>query len=58
MLLLYALFFDNNGNENDGNLAHNHRFLLQMKLKAADKTLEHCFLKGFKPKTYYYNNYL
>ena len=31
-----------------GNLAPNHRFFLQTKCKAADKTLEQCFLKEFK----------
>ena len=41
--LLCALFCDKNGN-----LAHDHRFLLQTKCKAADKTLEQCFLKEFK----------
>ena len=30
------------------NLPHNHSFLLQMKRKAADKTLEQCFPKEFK----------
>ena len=31
-----------------GNLAHNHRFLLQTMGKAADNTLEQRFLKEFK----------
>ena len=41
--LLCASFCNKNGN-----LAHNHRILLQMKHKARDKTLEQCFLKEFK----------
>ena len=42
-LLLCASFCDKNGN-----LAHNNRFLLHMKRKTADKTLEQHFLKKFK----------
>ena len=41
--LLCASFCDKNGN-----LALNHRFLLQTKSKPADKTLEQRFLKEFK----------
>ena len=40
--LLCASFCDKNRN-----LAHSHRFLLQIN-EAADKTLEQCFLKEFK----------
>ena len=42
-MLFYASFCDKNGN-----LAHNHRFLLQMKCKAMDKTLGQCFVKELK----------
>ena len=34
--------------DRNGNVAHNHRFLLQMKQKTADKAMEPCFLKEFK----------
>ena len=40
--LLYFSFCDKNGN-----LAHNDKFLLQTKCRAADKSLEQCFLKEF-----------
>ena len=33
---------------NNGNLAHNHKFLLQTKCRAVDKSLEQRFLKEFK----------
>ena len=42
-LLLCTLFCDKNGN-----LAYNHRFLLQTKPKAVDKTFDQHFLKEFK----------
>ena len=34
--------------DKNGNLAHNHRFSLQRKRKAADETFEQRFLKEFK----------
>ena len=43
LLLLCASFCHKNGN-----LAHNHRSLLQMKCKREDITLEQSFLKEFK----------